>query len=136
MDKLTNVFECFNAKERVLFGYALAFSFVVYAVLVFTWLDFRGWEVWKQLFSCLGVSVMLGMTMLVFYPCARRFGDGAYAVLFVLLVALTWLAVGWYYLFRACFPGFWMYLGFPAGYAVALAVAYGWQWGLKRKKKN
>lgn len=131
-DKITNFFECFNAKERVLFGYALAFSFVVYAVLSLTWLDFRAWEVWKQVFLCLGVAVAMGVVMLGFYPFARRFGDGAYAFLFVSLVGLTLLSVGWYYLFSAL--GFYClkYFGFPFIYVFVLAVVYGYRNDLKK----
>ena len=130
-DKITNFFECFNAKERVLFGYAVAFSFVVYAVLSLTWLDFRAWEVWKQIFLCLGVAVSLGVVMLGFYPLARRFGDGAYAFLFVLLVGLILLSVGWYYLFFTL--GCLKYFGFPIGYVLAFAAVLGWQ---RLKKSN
>lgn len=125
-DKVTHFFECFNAKERVLFGYAVAFSFVVYAILSLTWLDFRAWEVWKQVFLCLGVAVAMGVVMFGFYPFALRLGDGAYAFLFVSLVGLTLSSVGWYYLFSAW--GFYClkYFGFPFIYIFVLMVVYGW----------
>lgn len=92
------ILSCLNSKSRTVIVYMMIYTLVVYMTLTLIWNNFLSFNVVQQVLFSAGISVCMGVMMLIFFPFVDKSIKDPYLLLLIYALFITVTFIFFYFL--------------------------------------
>lgn len=89
MELIEPILSCLNSKSRTVIVYMMIYTLVVYMTLTLIWNNFLSFNVVQQVLFSAGISVCMGVMMLIFFPFVDKSIKDPYLLLLIYALFIT-----------------------------------------------
>lgn len=89
MELIEPILSCLNSKSRTVIVYMMIYTLVVYMTLTLIWNNFLSFNVVQQVLFSAGISVCIGVMMLIFFPFVDKSIKDPYLLLLIYALFIT-----------------------------------------------
>lgn len=124
------ILSCLNSKSRTVIVYMMIYTLVVYMTLTLIWNNFLAFNVVQQVLFSAGISVCMGVMMLIFFPFVDKSIKDPYLLLLIYALFITVTFIFFYFLIDQSL------MLFLVIYAVVFSMTMLLNLNTKNKKNN
>lgn len=124
------ILSCLNSKSRTVIVYMMIYTLVVYMTLTLIWNNFLSFNVVQQVLFSAGISVCMGVMMLIFFPFVDKSIKDPYLLLLIYALFITVTFIFFYFLIDRSL------MLFLVIYAVVFSMTMLLNLNTKKKKNN